>query len=173
MFLLERYLVNQYQSHTLFTVLCCRKKTPPRALLDLVPAEMYSREELLHRVSSIAMFKAPSSWSMASSAPSSPRSYPQGAGSESTTNWIVAGGSLVKGGCEDNGSVVDFQPSFTRAKLASGIPMLIGTVEHTSLLSQPTYGSRRYVLARKKKRKKSIIQKWKRMILGTTKAKAS
>jgi hypothetical protein len=65
------------------------------------------------------------------------------------------------------------QQQHPRAKLASGVPMLMATVENASCLtSSPHWGSCRYV---KKKRKKTVLQKVRRMVLGapTTKQKAS
>jgi hypothetical protein len=108
-------------------------------LLDLVDAKQYSRHDLLHRISSISMFKAPSSWSMAS-------------GRLSIEETVVANFEAR-------------EPPYVRAKLASGVPMLMSTVADARCLTSNEWGSRRFET---KKKKRSTLRKYKRLLFGTT-----
>lgn len=117
-------------------------RMPPRCLLDLVDSSAYSRSELLRRVSSLSLFKAPASWSMASGG--LPRSWKELNEIEGTTYCV-------------------------RAKLASGVPMLMNTVSESTVIHRKSWGSRKYLQRKPLKMKKLI-----RIILGnTTKTKSS
>ncbi len=120
---------------------------PPRSLLDLVDATICSRSELLRMISSISFFKPPASWSMASGP--SPRSWKELNEIDGTTYCV-------------------------RAKLASGVPMLMNTVCESTILNKNDWGSRKYC-QKKKKRKPMKIKKFMRTILGksTNKGKRS
>ena len=107
---------------------------PPRSLVDLVDSSTYSRSELLRRLSSISLFKAPASWSMASGGV--PRSLEE----------------LNEAYC-------------VRAKLASGVPMLMNTVSESEVTDRKSWGSRKYLQKPKKKTMK--MRKFIRIILGT------
>mmetsp|Transcript_11805 Transcript_11805/g.33901 ORF Transcript_11805/g.33901 Transcript_11805/m.33901 type:complete len:357 (+) Transcript_11805:790-1860(+) len=110
-------------------------RIPPRSLLDLVDSNSYSRSELLRRISSISLFKAPASWSMASGG--LPRSWKELSEIEGTTYCV-------------------------RAKLASGVPMLMNTVSQSTVIQRKSWGSRKYT----QKRKTLKIKKLVRIILG-------
>eukprot|EP00537_Pseudo-nitzschia_pungens_P011722 CAMPEP_0172389478 /NCGR_PEP_ID=MMETSP1061-20121228/6358_1 /TAXON_ID=37318 /ORGANISM="Pseudo-nitzschia pungens, Strain cf. pungens" /LENGTH=521 /DNA_ID=CAMNT_0013119649 /DNA_START=12 /DNA_END=1577 /DNA_ORIENTATION=- len=110
-------------------------RMPPRSLLDLVDSNSYSRSELLRRISSISLFKAPASWSMASGG--LPRSWKELSEIEGTTYCV-------------------------RAKLASGVPMLMNTVSQSTVIQRKSWGSRKYT----QKRKTLKIKKLVRIILG-------
>jgi len=118
-------------------------RMPPRSLLDLVDSDTCSRSELLRRISSISLFKAPASWSMASGG--LPRSWKELSQIEGTTYCV-------------------------RAKLASGVPMLMNTVSESTVINRKSWGSRKYL----QKKKTMKIRKLIRIILGkTNKAKSS
>lgn len=117
---------------------------PPRSLLDLVDSDTHSRSELLRRISSISLFKAPASWSMASGG--LPRSWKELNEIEGTTYCV-------------------------RAKLASGVPMLMNTVSESTVINRKSWGSRKYS---QKKKKSTKMKKLIRIILGkSNKAKSS
>ncbi len=118
-------------------------RMPPRSLLDLVDSCEYSRSELLRRISSISLFKAPASWSMASGG--LPRSWKELNDIEGTTYCV-------------------------RAKLASGVPMLMNTVSQSTVLNRKCWGSHKYL---QKKKKPMRMRKLIRIILGKQKGKSS
>jgi len=119
-------------------------KMPPRSLLDLVDSDTHSRSELLRMISSISLFKAPASWSMASGG--LPRSWKELNEIEGTTYCV-------------------------RAKLASGVPMLMNTVSESTVINRKSWGSRKYS---QKKKKSMKMRKLIRIILGkSNKAKSS
>eukprot|EP00536_Pseudo-nitzschia_multiseries_P012261 jgi/Psemu1/31520/gm1.31520_g len=109
---------------------------PPRSLLGLVDSDVYPRSDLLQRISSISLFKAPASWSMASGG--LPRSWKELNEIEGT-NYCV------------------------RAKLASGVPMLMNTVSESAVIHRKSWGSRKYTQKRQKTLK---MKKLVRIILG-------
>ena len=111
---------------------------PPRSLLDLVDSDKHCRSELLRMISSISLFKAPASWSMAS-------------------------GGLPKTWKELN--EIEGTAYCVRAKLASGVPMLMNTVGESTVLKRKSWGSHKY-LQKKKKKKPTKIRKLIRIILG-------
>jgi hypothetical protein len=116
---------------------------PPRSLLDLVDSDTHSRSELLRRISSISLFKAPASWSMASGG--LPRSWKELNEIEGTTYCV-------------------------RAKLASGVPMLMNTVSESTVINRKSWGSRKYLQKKKTMKMRKLI----RIILGkSNKAKSS
>ena len=123
-------------------------RMPPRSLLDLVDATTCSRSELLRMVSSISFFKPPASWSMA--AGPSPRSWKELNEIDGTTYCV-------------------------RAKLASGVPMLMNTVCESTVLNKNDWGSRKYLQTKKKRKPSMKIKKFVRTILGksTSKGKRS
>ena len=110
---------------------------PPRSLVNLVDSQTYSRSELLRRISSISLFKAPASWSMASGGV--PRSLKELNEIDGTTYCV-------------------------RAKLASGVPMLMNTVSESAVLNRKSWGSCKYLQKKKPMKIKKII----RIILGKT-----
>jgi len=116
------------------------KRIPPRDLLHLVDKEeLYSREDLLQRASSISMFKAVPSWS-------------------------VAGGQLT-GTLAATILAPSYSADAAHAKLASGVPILTDTVPMATILNNRNWGSRRYQIAKKKKRM-SPLQKIRRRLFG-------
>eukprot|EP00535_Pseudo-nitzschia_heimii_P009348 CAMPEP_0197179046 /NCGR_PEP_ID=MMETSP1423-20130617/4121_1 /TAXON_ID=476441 /ORGANISM="Pseudo-nitzschia heimii, Strain UNC1101" /LENGTH=496 /DNA_ID=CAMNT_0042628895 /DNA_START=85 /DNA_END=1575 /DNA_ORIENTATION=- len=108
-------------------------RMPPRSLVDLVDSDVYSRAELLRRISSISLFKAPASWSMASGGV--PRSLKE----------------LNESHC-------------VRAKLASGVPILMNTVAQSTVIERKSWGSQKHL----HKQKTMKMRKFIRIILGTT-----
>lgn len=115
---------------------------PPRSLLDLVDSGAYSRSELLRRISAISLFKAPASWSMASGG--LPRSRKELDEVEGTTYCV-------------------------RAKLASGVPMLMNTVSKSTVMIKKSWGSRKYLQKKKNMKMKKLV----RIILGNTNSKSN
>lgn len=119
----------------------CRRRFSPVDLLDLLDPDMYPREELLERISSISAFKMPSSWSSSE-------------------------GKFLP-------SAVRFQPGNIRAKLASGIPILMNSVNdnNASYVTSWTWGSRRYQLRRRKTKwqrlKRGLIRMKRKMLANT------
>jgi hypothetical protein len=110
-------------------------RVPPRSLLDLVDPKLYKRPEVLQRASSISLFKAPASWTLMT-------------GCFSSGAWTVT-------------STTDPMSSdcvFVRAKLASGVPLLMkSTISKSSLpcitsalMLSPSWGSQRYTKVRRK-----------------------
>lgn len=127
--------------------MCNRNRIPPRSLLDLVDANQHSRSELLRRISSISLFKAPASWSMASGG--LPRSWKELNEIEGTTYCV-------------------------RAKLASGVPMLMNTVSESTVIHKKSWGSQKYLQKKKKKKQALKIKKLIRVMLGKSgKSKSS
>lgn len=117
-------------------------RMPPRSLLDLVDSGAYSRSELLRRISAISLFKAPASWSMASGG--LPRSRKELDEVEGTTYCV-------------------------RAKLASGVPMLMNTVSKSTVMIKKSWGSRKYLQKKKNMKMKKLV----RIILGNTNSKSN
>ena len=128
-----------------------RKEYPPRSLLDLVDSQMYNRQDLLQRVSSISLFKAPAYWN-------------------------VASGGLGRLGISTNDgettTCLSNDSTFVRAKLASGVPILMATASDSAMINAPTWGSRRYNQP-KKRQKISKLKKLLRSIMGKPKVKSS
>ena len=65
--------------------------------------------------------------------------------------------------------VLRFQQPHVRSKLASGVPMLMSTVQDASCLNDPQWGSRKDQQAKKKKRKRTKLQKLERTIRNMVK----
>ena len=137
-----------------FTLFCffvdCRQRYPPRSLFDLVDPESMSRQEILNRVASVSLFKAPSSWSMAGLSSCAGSSSPLS--SDGKVTWSSANFLSNR----DSANV--------RAKLASGVPILMTTVEHSTLSSSPTWGSRRHVERAKRRRRLLKLAMYKRIL---------
>ncbi|MGK3738631.1 MAG: hypothetical protein ACI90V_005478, partial [Bacillariaceae sp.] len=108
-----------------------RNRMPPRSLLDLVDSDIHSRKELLQRISSISLFKAPASWNMASGG--LPRSWKELNDIEGTTYCV-------------------------RSKLASGVPMLMNTVSESAVITMKTWGSRKYIQKKKTLKIRKLIR---------------
>jgi hypothetical protein len=116
-----------------------RHKFPPRSLFNLVDPERCPRPQLLEHMSSVSMFKAPASWSM------SALSSAQG-------SWST-----------DGDISVEVKETNVRAKVASGVSILMRTVpQQSEEMNNPTWGSRRHIQL---KPKRSKWQKYKRMFL--------
>jgi len=104
-------------------------------LLDLVDFSKYPRTELLKIISSVSLFKAPASWNVASGG--LPRSW-KDLNERDETSYCV------------------------RAKLASGVPMLMNAVSESAVITTNSWGSRKYL------RKKATLKmrRLKQIILG-------
>eukprot|EP00538_Stauroneis_constricta_P002418 CAMPEP_0119562198 /NCGR_PEP_ID=MMETSP1352-20130426/19707_1 /TAXON_ID=265584 /ORGANISM="Stauroneis constricta, Strain CCMP1120" /LENGTH=482 /DNA_ID=CAMNT_0007610545 /DNA_START=243 /DNA_END=1688 /DNA_ORIENTATION=+ len=101
-------------------------RTPPRALLDLVTEESCPRREVLEKAATISMFKAPSSWSM-------------------------TGLTFMAGRLEGDVVVPNNQTKDVRAKLASGVPCIMNTVQGAQTLCKSrTWGSRRHIFVKRR-----------------------
>ncbi|KAG7350483.1 Rab-GTPase-TBC domain containing protein [Nitzschia inconspicua] len=124
---------------------------PPRSLLDLVDPTIYSRHDLLRRVSSISMFKSPPSSSL-NSGDFSMKNRPW---------WHVM-------------STDDLSTDslFVRSKLASGVPTLMVASSGAALIQSQSWGSRKHYPKRKKNN-----SKWKNrirsIVVGKQKIKKS
>mmetsp|Transcript_53743 Transcript_53743/g.61124 ORF Transcript_53743/g.61124 Transcript_53743/m.61124 type:complete len:514 (+) Transcript_53743:116-1657(+) len=126
----ERYITVSLQE-VLEDSISMMNRMPPRSLLDLVDSNKYSRQELLQRISSISLFKAPASWSMTSGG--LPRSWKELNDIEGTTYCV-------------------------RSKLASGVPMLMNTVSDSEIISRKTWGSRKYLQRTKTLKIRKLIR---------------
>mmetsp|Transcript_14769 Transcript_14769/g.23872 ORF Transcript_14769/g.23872 Transcript_14769/m.23872 type:complete len:270 (-) Transcript_14769:201-1010(-) len=125
------------------------KDFPPRSLLDLVDSQMYPRHELLQRVATISLFKAPASWSIAS-------------------GGLRKTGNTAKKFMDHLGN----DSMIVRARLASGVPMLISTSTASAMTSSPQWGSRKHIVPKRRK-KASKLKKLIRSVLGNRKVKTS
>jgi hypothetical protein len=133
-------------SYLLFSSYEYRNKFPPRSLLDLVDSKIYSRSDLLRRISSISLFKMPASSSLDS-----------GEFGQNCNIWSTCHADLLS-----NDSL------FVRAKVASGVPMLMATSSSSALLRSRRWGSHKHHPMRKKP---SMVTKIARRVLRKQKAK--
>lgn len=106
-------------------------RIPPRSLLDIIDTKLYSRKDLLQRISSISLFKAPASWSMNSGG--LPRSWKELNDVQGTMYCV-------------------------RSKLASGVPMLMNTVSESPVISRRSWGSRKYSKRKKTLKMRKLIR---------------
>jgi hypothetical protein len=132
-------IINRRLTRFLFFDRTCRHEFPPRSLFNLVDPKTCPRPQLLEHMSSVSMFKAPASWSM------SALSSAQG-------SWST-----------DGDISLEMKETNIRAKVASGVSILMRTVPKQSVeMNNPTWGSRRHI---QPKPKRSKWQKYKRMFL--------
>mmetsp|Transcript_18594 Transcript_18594/g.51693 ORF Transcript_18594/g.51693 Transcript_18594/m.51693 type:complete len:176 (-) Transcript_18594:1134-1661(-) len=115
---------------------CDRHRVPPRSLLTLAGADTADRKVVLEKAASISMFKAPSSWSM-------------------------AGLTFLSGRLDGDVIVPTSETKLVRAKLASGVPCIMGTVQQPrKICNAPIWGSRRHV----HKKQRSIWEMYLRIL---------
>ena len=116
----------------------CRRRYPPRSLLDLVDEEVMVRTLVIQRANSISMFQAVRSWTLSSSSPTSPLLGPFHAHHQHVI--------------------------YTRAKLASGVPLLIDSVGSDWMIHRHRIRQSRSHTSRRKTL--SRLQKLKRLVVG-------
>jgi hypothetical protein len=148
---------------------CVRHKVPPRSLLELVDPQVSPRVSVLQRANSISMFQAVRSWNLTSSTNTAANNR-----TTATATGVLLGPSTS---C-----------TYLRAKLASGVPLLMATVgpqwtlarrrirwqrrneqEQSLLLEEEEDGAgegQQQQQQQQRRRPRSKLQKWKRMVFG-------
>ncbi|CAJ1931117.1 unnamed protein product [Cylindrotheca closterium] len=136
------------------------KRFPPRKLLDLVDADF---EELLLRVSSISAFRTPSAWRITSGKKWTLHRSLSNDSLDSLTSAPLSSSTRRE---------MKISNQFIRAKLASGVPIVQKEIPDSHQLFRSVFwGTYRYEILRRKRRRGKLRKFARRMIRRLTNSK--